>query len=172
LYRNRIVKLSDRADCSETEIATAVLKLAREAHQQAHSDPRVALRQSHVGYYLIAEGRDALHQRIGYRPPLAERISSFLRKHPDETYLPAIEVLTLAIVSAILLVLTPAYSSPWLILLSTMALLIPSSQSAVQLVNYLITALLRPQILPKLDFSQQIAADCVTLVAVPSLLLN
>jgi cyclic beta-1,2-glucan synthetase len=172
LYRNRIVKLSDRADCSETEIATAVLKLAREAQAQGHSDPRVALRQSHVGYYLIAEGKDTLHERIGYRPPVAERISSFLRKHPDETYLPAIEVLTLAIVSIILLVLTPAYSSPWLILLSTVALLLPSSQSAVQLVNYLITALLRPQILPKLDFSEKISEDCVTLVAVPSLLLN
>src|SRR5581483_6810316 len=172
LYRNRIVQLSDRADCSETEIASEVLKLAQEAQREGHSDPRAALRRSHIGYYLVAEGKDALHQKIGYRPPAAERISSFLRKHPDETYLPAVEVLTLAIVSTILLVLTPAYSSPWLIFLSTIALLLPSSQSAVQLVNYLITALLRPQILPKLDFSQQIAADCVTLVAVPSLLLN
>jgi len=172
LYRNRIVKLSDRADCSEAEIATEALKLALDAQQQIHGDPRLALRRSHIGFYLFAEGKDALHERIGYRPPASERISSFLRKHPDETYLPAIEVLTLAIVSTILLVLTPAYSSPWLILLSTLALLLPSSQSAVQLVNYLITALLRPQILPKLDFSEQIAKDCVTLIAVPSLLLN
>src|SRR5581483_4903234 len=172
LYRNRIVKLSDRADCSETEIASEALKLALQAQNQGQSDPRVGLRQSHIGYYLIAEGKDTLHERIGYRPPFAERISSFLRKHPDETYLPAIEVLTLAIVSAILLLLTPAYSSPWLILLSTLALLLPISQSAVQLVNYLITALLRPQILPKLDFSEKIPDDCVTLIAVPSLLLN
>lgn len=172
LYRNRVVKLSDRADCSEIEIAERVLKLAREAQEQGHPDPRVSTRRSHVGYYLVSDGKDELQQRIGYRPPTAERISSFLRKHPDETYLPAIEVLTLAIVSAILLILTPAYSSPWLILLSTLALLLPSSQSAVQLVNYFITALLRPQILPKLDFSEAISKDCVTLIAVPSLLLN
>jgi hypothetical protein len=38
--------------------------------------------------------------------------------------------------------------------------------------NYLTTALLRPQILPKLDFSKAIPEDCTTLVAVPALLLN
>src|SRR5438876_1924756 len=52
------------------------------------------------------------------------------------------------------------------------ALLLPCSQSAVQLMNYLTTALLRPEILPKFDFSEDIPEDCTTLVAVPALLLN
>src|SRR5207244_6358131 len=38
--------------------------------------------------------------------------------------------------------------------------------------NYLATALLRPEILPKFDFSKEIPEDCTTLVAVPALLLN
>ncbi len=38
--------------------------------------------------------------------------------------------------------------------------------------NYLTTALLHPRILPKLDFSEGIPDDCVTMVAVPTLLLN
>ena len=38
--------------------------------------------------------------------------------------------------------------------------------------NYLITSLLPPEILPKLDFSEAIPNDCITMVAVPSLLLN
>ena len=38
--------------------------------------------------------------------------------------------------------------------------------------NYLTTALLHPRILPKLDFSDGIPDDCVTMVAVPTLLLN
>ena len=53
-----------------------------------------------------------------------------------------------------------------------LVLLLPSSQSAVQVMNYLTTALLRPEILPKLDFSKRIPEDCTTLVAVPALLLN
>ena len=53
-----------------------------------------------------------------------------------------------------------------------LSLLLPSSQSAVQLINYLITALLPAEILPKLDFSEAIPGDCVTMVAVPTLLLS
>ena len=51
-------------------------------------------------------------------------------------------------------------------------LLLPASQSAVEVMNYLTTALLHPRILPKLDFSEGIPDDCVTMVAVPTLLLN
>ena len=51
-------------------------------------------------------------------------------------------------------------------------LLLPASQSAIQLVNYLITSLLEPKILPKLDFSEGVPDNCTTLVAIPSLLFN
>ncbi len=36
------------------------------------------------------------------------------------------------------------------------------------MMNYLVTLLLPAEILPKLDFSEAIPDDCVTLVAVPS----
>src|SRR5207237_10707955 len=48
----------------------------------------------------------------------------------------------------------------------------PSWPSAAHLMSYLTTALLRPEILPKFDFSKEIPEDCTTLVAVPALLLN
>ena len=46
------------------------------------------------------------------------------------------------------------------------------SQGAVELMNHTISAILKPQALPKLDFSEGIPEDCKTLVAVPTLLLN
>jgi cyclic beta-1,2-glucan synthetase len=45
-------------------------------------------------------------------------------------------------------------------------------QCAVDLVNSCVTALFNPNPLPKLDFSKGIPADCTTVVAVPTLLLN
>ena len=112
------------------------------------------------------------HERVGFQPPLGQRIASFLRRHPSEFYLPGTEVLTLAIMSAIVLLLTNTYTSPELIFFSMVMLLLPCSQSAIQLVNYLITSLLEPQILPKLDFSEGVPDNCTTLVAIPSLLFN
>jgi cyclic beta-1,2-glucan synthetase len=172
LYRDRVVKLSERSDSTEMEVAFEAVALARRAAERSYEDPRVACRQSHVGYYLMAEGLPELQNRIRFRPSLIQRVRAFLKGHPDEFYLPGIEVLTFGIMSAIVLILTSTYTPPLLILLSMIVLLLPSSQSAVQLMNYLTTTLLRPEILPKLDFSKGIPEDCTTLVAVPALLLN
>ncbi|MGH9503264.1 MAG: glucoamylase family protein [Terriglobales bacterium] len=172
LYRTEIANIAEHSDLSEGEVAAAALALARSAHQETHASPRLAARLGHVGYYLLAEGSRALYERVGFQPPLGQRIGSFLRRHPDEFYLPGTEVLTLAIMSAIVLLLTNTYTSPELIFFSLLMLLLPCSQSAIQLVNYLITSLLEPQILPKLNFSEGVPDNCATLVAIPSMLFN
>jgi cyclic beta-1,2-glucan glucanotransferase len=171
-YRKKLSRIARHSDFSEIEVAREVVKLAREARRQTYADARVARRESHVGYYLLGAGKARLFERVGYRAPVLQRIQGWLRDHPDEFFLPGIEILTLIIMSAAVWALTDAYSAPILILLAMLVLLLPSSQSAVQLVNYLTTALLPAEILPKLDFSEGIPEDCTTLVAVPSLLLN
>jgi cyclic beta-1,2-glucan synthetase len=172
LYRTEVANIAQYSDLPEGEVASAALALARTAHQETHSSPRLAARRAHIGYYILAEGCTALHERVGFQPPLGQRIGSFLRRHPSEFYLPGTEVLTLAIMSAIVLLLTNTYTSPELIFFSMAMLLLPCSQSAIQLVNYLITSLLEPQILPKLDFSEGVPDNCATLVAIPSLLFS
>ncbi len=172
LYRKQVVEIARRCDLSEMEVAEAALELARDAQRLGDSDPRMSQRRSHVGYYLLAEGAGTLYQRVGFRPKFIQQFRAILRNHPDEFYLGGIAVLTFAIVSAIVLLLTFPHSSPYLVLLALLALLLPSSQSAVQIMNYLTTSLLRPQIIPKLDFSEGVPDDCPTLVVVPSLLLS
>jgi len=172
LYRKRVVKIARRSDCTETEVARHALALAREASDKHSGDPRLDLRRSHIGFYILAEGKNLLHQRVRFRPAFAQRAADFLRNHPDEYYLPGIEILTFAITTAIVVLITNRFSPPDLIFLAIVALFLPASQSAVLLVNYLTTSLLRPQILPKLDFSEGVPKDCVTLVGVPTLLLN
>ncbi|MGH9516090.1 MAG: glucoamylase family protein [Terriglobales bacterium] len=172
LYRSRLVNIAENSDSTEMEVAQAALALARNAEKQDLGDPRQIQRQSHVGYYLIGPGQEQLHAKVGYRPPFGWRIRHFLRTHPDEFYLPGIEILTFGIMSAIVLLLTSTNTPPIMILFAMLLLLLPSSQSAVQVMNYLTTALLRPETLPKLDFSKEVPEDCTTLVAVPALLLS
>ena len=172
LYREKIVKIAERSDLTEMEVAVEALALAQRASERPVKDPRSAARESHIGYYLVSDGAAELRQRVGFRPSLAHKVRSLLKSHPDEYYLPGIEVLTFAIMSAIVLLLTSRFTSPGLILFSMLVLVLPCSQSAAQLMNYLTTTLLRPEILPKLDFSKGIPAESTTLVAVPALLLN
>jgi len=172
IYRARLVKIAENSDSTEMEVAQAALTLARNAEKEGLLDPLQILRQSHVGYYLIGPGQEQLHAKVGFRPPLGWRIRHFLQTHPDEFYLPGIEILTFGIMSAVVLLLTSTNTPPIMILFAMLLLLLPSSQSAVQVMNYLTTALLRPEILPKLDFSKEVAEDCTCLVAVPALLLS
>jgi cyclic beta-1,2-glucan synthetase len=172
LYRTELANIAQHSDSTELEVAVAALELARGAHRETYKDVREANRASHVGYYLVGEGVNLLRQKTGFRSPLGQRIRTFLLQYPDEFYLTAIAGLTCAIMSAIVLLMTNPNSSPGLILLTMFVLLLPCSQSAVQVVNYLVTSILRPKILPKLDFSKKIPDDCVTLIAIPCLLLN
>ncbi len=172
LYRDRLAKIARHSDLTEMEVAREALALAQLARGKAYRDARIAQRESHIGFYLIGKGVAALYQRVGFMPSFVQKLRDSLARHPDEFFLPGIAILTFAIITGILLLLTPRESTPALVLLSMLFLLLPSSQSAVQVMNYLVTTLLPAQILPKLDFSDGIPADCVTLVAVPTLLLN
>ena len=65
----QVVKIADRSDCSEMEVASEVLALAREAQEQPREDPRMTLRDSHVGFYLLAEGTASSAERgSGFHP--------------------------------------------------------------------------------------------------------
>jgi cyclic beta-1,2-glucan synthetase len=172
LYRRKVVEISDHCDWSEIKVATEVLAMSREAQQRLNDDPRVTMRASHVGAYLLAEGRQLLEARAGFNPPFREKLRAWLRRHPDDFLLPGIAILTVAICSCVVLLLTQPSTPLTLVFFALAAVLLPSSQSAVQIMNYLATLFLQAQIIPKLDFSQGLPDDCVTLVAIPSMLLN
>src|ERR1700733_12974321 len=172
LYREKLSKIARRSDLAEMDVAREALLLAQQAVGKAYPDPRSRLRQSHIGYYLIGEGRELLSQKVGFKPDFIQSLRARLRRHPDEFFLTGIAILTFAVITGVLLLLTPPDSPPGLLLLSVLMLLVPCSQSAVQLMHYLVAALLPAEILPKLDFMGGIPDDCVTLVAIPTLLLN
>jgi len=56
LYRTKISNIADHSECTEQKIAETAVKLATEASLHPAIDPRVTLRESHVGYYLIDKG--------------------------------------------------------------------------------------------------------------------
>ena len=79
-------------------------------------------------------------------------------------------MLALAMVAAPLLFIAELIPGITLALLGLL-LLLPASELAVLIVNYLVTSLLPPRVLPKMSFKKRgIPDDCRTLVVVPTLL--
>lgn len=171
-YREQVATIAQHSDRTEMEVAEEALALARKAQQRRYADPRIRLRESHIGYYLVSEGIYLLSQRVGAHPKFGGRVRILLRQHPAEYLLLGIAVLTFVITTAAVWLLTAASTPLFLIMLSMLFLLLPASQAAVQVMNYLTTNLLPAASLSKLDFSDGIPDDCKTLVAIPTLLLN
>jgi len=166
-YRNSITDLAKHSRLTELDVAEAAVELAREA-LPATEGSRAAMRRSHVGYYLLDGGLRQLRRRIEYRIPLRDRIKEIALSYPTAVYLIGIELLTFGTVA--LLVSWVGALTP--LLFGLLLLLLPATQTAVDFMNHLVTYLVPPHALPKLDFSKGVPAECATMVAVPSLLLN
>jgi cyclic beta-1,2-glucan synthetase len=167
-YRGVIRKMARRSKFSETEIAKEAIALSRATETEWNSEPRRAERHSHVGYYLVDGGQSILEHQIGYRPTLSEQIRDAVRRRPDAFYLLGIELLTFAVMAFVLNGLGASVPLIWALLL----LLIPATESAIGAMNQLVSFLLPPQPLPKLDFSAGIPFEFTTMVVVPTLLMN
>jgi hypothetical protein len=171
VYRKRIAFISWHSDSTELEVAQAALDLAREGLAEPAADPRIRLRHIHVGYYLVGKGFSHLASRAGYHPPLIERVRALIRAQADYFYITGIELITVAFIA--ILVMLPLLRFTLLdCIVAAVVLFMPAMQCAVDLMNNCVTSIFDPEPLPKLDFSNGIPADCATLVAVPSLLLN
>jgi hypothetical protein len=172
LYRLAVEQIAARSPMREFEVAQTALNMARQNTQIPREDARITERQSHIGYFLVDAGRQELAARCGFRPAILDRIRAWLRKYPDDFYIVGIQTIALLAMAAIILPLVPFYNPLGTLALAFFLLLLPVSQFAVELMNHTVAAILKPQALPKLDFSGGVPADCKTLVAVPTLLLN
>lgn len=172
MYRISIAKVAARSPMNEVEVASMALAMARNSSQQPNVNERITTRYSHIGYYLVDEGLNELRKRCDFHPRLLDRARSILRAYPDDFYIGGIQTIALLAMAAIILPLVPLYNPLGSLAIAFLLLLLPVSQGAVELMNHTISALLKPQALPKLDFSEGIPDDCKTLVAVPALLLD
>ncbi|HET9318291.1 MAG TPA: hypothetical protein VFO27_00905, partial [Bryobacteraceae bacterium] len=167
-YRSVIAELASHSALDEVEVAQVAVAMAKSAQNTQHPSPRIAERESHIGYYLLDDGLSDLRSRIGYRAPWGRRLRDLILKFPSAFYLTGIETFAFLIV-ALAMDGLPRFAS---VVASFFFFFIPASQAAVEIMNSLVTSLLPTRQLPKLDFSEGIPDQYKTMVAVPSLLLN
>jgi cyclic beta-1,2-glucan synthetase len=167
-YRAVVAELASHSKWTERDVAARAIELA--SASKCDSDPidRLRARRSHVGYYLVDSGLTALKDAIGYRSGIPQRVRDLVLKSSDYFYLVGIELATLAMLATMAAF---AHSRP-LPILALVLLALPALECAVTIINSLATRTFPPKRLPKLDFSKGIPSDCVTVVAVPTLLTS
>jgi hypothetical protein len=171
-YRKHVARYARHSEFTESQVAATALELARDAQKLPITDPRLYLRRSHIGYYLVDKGFSQLATRIGYHPPFIDRLRSVVRGNADDFYIGGIEIVTILLMAAVIAPLASRYPVIGGLTLAFFLLLLPAAQGTVDLFNNIVTALFKARPLPKLDFGAGIPAEFATLVAVPTLLMN
>ena len=163
-YRHVVEHIAKRVKRPEEEIAGEVLALAKLA------DPTDA-RHAHVGYFLVDKGRRTLEEKVAYTPPPGEWLYRWTQRHPNTLYFGGVTVFTVLALAVILEVIEGAPAIAQLII--AVAALIPASEIGISVINQLITLLMPPRLLSKLELRDDgIPEQYMTAVVVPTLLAS
>jgi hypothetical protein len=167
-YRHVVELIARKSGSSEQDIATLAIRLAKQPTAPHNGDEQM----SHVGYYLIGPGLRQTQRIAKMRLSLVQWIRNGLGKHAFGLYLTSILLISLAITTAILQRAHSDTQNAWLLVIIAVLLLLCASQLALAVVNFISTLLVKPHLLPRMDFSGEIPADCRTLVVVPAMLIS
>ncbi|HEY3333031.1 MAG TPA: glucoamylase family protein [Capsulimonadaceae bacterium] len=162
-YRHVIERIARHSKYTEIDVAWAALEEARNSPDR--------LRQ-HVGYHLVDNGLPRLEKRLGYHPPIGESVRRFIYARPGRFYIGAVLLMTLGILAAVVHRASTHSDAAWLTIALALTALLLSSEVAVTIVNALVTAILPPRSLPRLDLSKAIPDEQRTLIVVPMMLLT
>lgn len=165
-YRHVIERISKRTRSDELAVARAAVQLAANAAEDTTDAHRPT---AHVGYYLIDSGLAQLESEFAYRSPPGERLRRLCLRHATTAYLGALAALT-TLVLALLVIAMYRAGAGWPLLLLTVLLgLIPASDLALSVLNWDVTHLFSPRLLPRMETVKGVPADACTMVVVPTI---
>jgi len=162
-YRRAVEELSRHGGIAETSVARQAVTLAGQA-------PVESSRQRHIGYYLVGPGRKPLESALKLTPPVTVWLGRHARRHATALYVSSLTILTVLIVATLVSYANRHGASAWLTVVAALVSLVPASEIAVTILHRLVTVVVPPRRLAKLDFSQGIPESERTLIVVPTLL--
>jgi cyclic beta-1,2-glucan synthetase len=166
-YRHVIEKLALATGMDEVEVAGAAVALGR---QQLKRDGLEPARTTHVGYFLVDEGRAELESAVAFQPPVRERLRRFLAGHAAMFYIGAILFLAALILAGLLFYAARAGGSAAQLLAVVLLGLVPALTLATDAANRLVTTIVTPRTLPKIDYEEGIPDTARTAVVIPAML--
>ncbi len=165
-YRHSVEFFARNSNLSEADVARSAIQLAADSAARNGSSDRTA----HVGFYLIDKGRSILGRKVNVNWPWRTILERAIHRFPLTYYAGGIFLIALGVTAGFVLQAVALPLIEWELVFFTVLVLLCASQLAVGVVNWLSMLLVKPRLLPRLDFSSGIPADCRTMVVVPTML--
>ncbi|MBA3507952.1 MAG: cyclic beta 1-2 glucan synthetase, partial [Betaproteobacteria bacterium] len=150
-YRHVVERVARKSGWTEDDVARQAIVMAREhAHTEAERS-----RAAHVGFYLVDDGSPELERAAGVRRVFYDVLGGEPRQALS-LYVGAIIALTAMFTAALLTQAEASGARDWLLSLAGIAAILATSVASVSIVNWLTTLLVRPYLLPRMDFTRGI----------------
>jgi cellobiose phosphorylase len=167
-YRHSVEAISRHSQLLESEVAQKAIQLA----ESSAGEKGIQDRTAHVGFYLIGKGLAALERAAEARQPWQTAMQRRIHRFPLAFYVGGVLSLTALGTFGLIQPALAVEAQGWKLAFFTLVFLLCASQLAVGLMNWLSTLLVKPRLLPRLDYSTGIALECQTMVVVPTLLTS
>ena len=164
-YRHSVEFLARHSQLSEADVAQSAIGLAADSARQKGREDRAA----HVGFYLIDKGQSLLGRTARVRWPWRTIIERSIHRFPLMFYAGGIGVLTSLATFGFMQQARTLEVPGWKLIFFTLVFLLCASHLAVALMNWLSPLLVKPRLLPRLDYSSGIPPDCRTMLVVPTM---
>ena len=165
-YRHVVESISKKSDLSEEEVARIAIQLVQDHLPPPGTDQSAA----HVGYYLVGEGTAQTKKLANMRVTGMEKMSQHINRYAFPVYLFSILLITTGIGAAIFFKVYTETKNIWLLGLVSILALLCASQLAISVVNFFATLLVKPNLLPRMDYSEEIPLSSSTMVVIPAML--
>ncbi|MGN1327912.1 MAG: glucoamylase family protein, partial [Clostridia bacterium] len=188
-YRNAIQEISKKTKVSEIYIAKKCLELSEKAAKKNNDnlegkcenlDTGIArenqqanmCKKSHIGYYLISEGKEELLNNL-----IDKKIKLKTNEAKAKYYIQAIWGSSIIISLAFCTNLFLAFSKININLITNIIfsvllffiLIIPVENIVTKIIQYILSKIVKPKLIPKLDFQHGIPKEYSTMVVIPTI---
>ena len=172
MYRHAIEELARGSRSSELEVARAALRRAKEPHHADGGPDSLDERTNDPGYYLISGGRPAFERELRFRAPVGHQISRAYVAAANPGYVVTVMLFTAVILVPIVFQAGSDGAGVLTVLILELVFFFPASDLAVAVMNRVVTELIGPRPLPKLDLREGVPANLKTMIVIPTLLAS
>ena len=156
-YRNKIQQISKKTKISEIYIAKKCLELAESRSGK----------KAHIGYYLIDNGYKELMEI------LQNKKTNYLSNNQKMSLYIAIKVVVSLAISALLGAYVYSQTkSVILFVLSVILMYLPVEIIFIQVVQYILSKVIKPRLIPKMDLQNGVPEEDATFVVIPTIIAN
>ena len=177
-YRNKIKEISNKTKISEIYIARKILEMAEKNQNQESNQENSKIeakdntenqieitKYMHIGYYLIDDGINRLYKELEF-----PNVKVKSPKQKSKIYITTISIVSFIVSILMGFIIYNEIQNIFLFILSVLIFFIPATELTIQIAQYILSKIVKPKLIPKMDFSNGIDEENTTMVIIPTII--